>query len=89
MTTESSSTQELSAMHANSLDLGVVLVILPVLLGDRQERIGEELADVAALVDDGALEPHIDDRFAFDDVAEAHRLGESGDFVGKLLLVDE
>lgn len=89
VTTESSSTQELSAMHANSLDLGVVLVILPVLLGDRQERIGEELADVAALVDDGALEPHIDDRFAFDDVAEAHRLGESGDFVGKLLLVDE
>ncbi|WP_160134773.1 zinc-binding dehydrogenase [Halococcus salsus] len=89
VTTESSSTQDLSPMHANSLDLGVVLVILPVLLGDRQERIGEELAEIADLVDDGALEPHIVERFGFDEVAEAHRRAEAGDFSGKLLLVDE
>ncbi|WP_435102119.1 zinc-binding dehydrogenase [Halarchaeum sp. P4] len=89
VTTESSSTQDLSAMHANSLELGVVLVILPVILGDRQERIGEELADIAALVDDGVVEPVIDERFAFSEVADAHRLGESGDFVGKILLVNE
>ena len=89
VTTESSSTQDLSPMHANSLDLGVVLVILPVLLGDRQERIGEELAEIADLVDDGALEPHIEERFGFDEVAEAHRRAEAGDFSGKLLLVDE
>ncbi|SEV83367.1 NADPH2:quinone reductase [Natrinema salifodinae] len=91
VTTESSAAQDLdlAPMHANSLELGVVLVILPVLLGDRQDRIGEELADIAALVDDGAVEPVIDERFAFDEVAEAHRLGESGDFRGKLLLVNE
>ncbi|WP_049894100.1 zinc-binding dehydrogenase [Halogranum rubrum] len=89
VTTESSSTQDVSAMHANSLDLGVVLVILPVILGERQERIGEELADIAALVDDGAIEPHIDEQFGFDEVSEAHRVGEEGDFVGKLLLVNE
>jgi NADPH2:quinone reductase len=89
VTTESSSTQDLSAMHANSLGLGVVLVILPVLLGERQSRIGEELADLAHLVDDGALEPRIAERFAFDEVSEAHRRGEDGDFSGKLLLVDE
>ncbi|QLC35005.1 zinc-binding dehydrogenase (plasmid) [Halarchaeum sp. CBA1220] len=89
VTTESSSTQDLAAMHANSLELGVVLVILPVLLGERQERIGAELADIAALVDDGAVEPVIDERFAFADVADAHRRAESGDFVGKLLLVNE
>jgi NADPH2:quinone reductase len=89
VTTESSSTQDVSALHANSLSLGVVLVILPVLLGDRQERVGEELADIATLVDDGAVEPHIDERFAFDEVAEAHRLGEDGDFVGKILLENE
>ncbi|GGL37042.1 quinone oxidoreductase [Halarchaeum grantii] len=89
VTTESSSTQDLAAMHANSLELGVVLVILPVLLGERQERVGAELADIAALVDDGAVEPVIDERFAFADVADAHRRAESGDFVGKLLLVNE
>ena len=89
VTTESSSTQDVSALHANSLELAVVLVILPVILGDRQERIGEELATVATLVDDGAVEPYVDERFAFDDVSEAHRAGEEGDFCGKLLLVNE
>ncbi|MFD1643689.1 zinc-binding dehydrogenase [Halohasta litorea] len=89
VTTESSSIQDISALHANSLELGVVLVILPVLLGDRQARIGEELADIASLVDDGVVEPHVDERFAFEDVADAHRLGEAGDFRGKILLVNE
>ena len=89
VTTESSSTQDLSPMHENSLDLGVVLVILPVLMGDRQERIGEELADVATLVDDGAVEPHVAERFGFDEVSEAHRTAEAGEFHGKLLLVAE
>ncbi len=89
VTTESSSTQDLSPMHANSLSLGVVLVILPVLLGERRERVGEELAAVADLVDDGAVEPHVADRFTFDEVAEAHRRAEAGEFRGKLLLVRE
>lgn len=91
VTTESSAATELdlAPMHANSLTLGVVLVILPVLLGDRQERIGEELAEIATLVDDGAVEPVIDERFAFDEVADAHRHGEDGGVQGKLLLVNE
>ncbi|QSW99564.1 zinc-binding dehydrogenase [Haloterrigena alkaliphila] len=91
VTTESSAAQDvdLAPMHENSLELGVVLVILPVLLGDRQERIGEELAEIAALVDDGAVEPYIEDRFAFDEVADVHRRGEEGNFLGKLLLVNE
>ena len=91
VTTESSAAQELdlAPMHANSLELGVVLVILPVLLGDRQERIGEELETIAKLVDKDALEPYIDDRFPFDEVAAAHERGEAGDCVGKLLLVNE
>ncbi|UPM45234.1 zinc-binding dehydrogenase [Halocatena salina] len=89
VTTESSSTQDLSAMHQRSLELGVVLVILPVLLGERQTRIGDELADIASLVDDGAIEPHIDERFSFADVTQAHQLGEDGSFRGKLLLRNE
>nr|WP_256943835.1 zinc-binding dehydrogenase [Halobacterium hubeiense] len=89
VTTESSSTQDLSAMHANSLELGVVLVILPVLLGDRQERIGEELREIASLVDDGAVEPVVSEYFTFDEVADAHRRGEAGDFHGKLVLTRE
>ncbi len=49
----------------------------------------EMLAEETTVVDDGAVEPHIAERFAFDDVAEPHRPGEEGDFLGKLLLVNE
>ncbi|MBP1988247.1 NADPH2:quinone reductase [Halolamina salifodinae] len=91
VTTESSAAEDLSLapMHQQSLELGVVLVILPVLLGEGQERVGDELEDIATLVDDGAVAPHIDRRFSFSDVDEAHELAESGEFVGKILLVNE
>ncbi|SEA35712.1 NADPH2:quinone reductase [Haloplanus vescus] len=91
VTTESSEAEDvdLAPMHATSLELGVVLVIYPVLAGERQERIGEELDTIATLVDKGTVAPHIDDRYTFDEVADAHRRAEEGDFVGKLLLVNE
>ena len=91
VTTESSEATDvdLAPMHATSLELGVVLVIYPVLAGRGQERIGAELETIATLVDKGVLAPHVDERYAFDDVAEAHRRAERGDFVGKLLLVAE
>jgi len=88
VTTESSETQgvDLAPMHATSLTLGVVLVIHPVLAGRGRNRIGEELETIATLVDKGVVTPHIDERYAFEDVAAAHRRAESGEFVGKLLL---
>lgn len=91
VTTESSAADgvDLSPMHATSLELGVVLVIHPVLAGRGQARIGEELDTIATLVDKGVVTPHIDDRYGFDDAAAAHRRAEGGDFVGKLLLVNE
>ncbi|WP_435070156.1 zinc-binding dehydrogenase [Haloplanus sp. C73] len=91
VTTESSEADDvdLAPMHATSLTLGVVLVIYPVLAGEGQDRIGEELDTIATLVDQGSVTPHIAERYAFEDVAEAHRRAEAGDFVGKLLLVNE
>ncbi|MFP8954293.1 zinc-binding dehydrogenase [Natrialbaceae archaeon A-arb3/5] len=89
VTTESSSNQDISALQEKSLQLGVVIVIYPLLFDDRHERTGKELADIATLVDDGVIEPRIDERFSFDEVAAAHRRGESGEFTGKLLLVNE
>jgi NADPH2:quinone reductase len=89
VTTESSSTQDLSAMHANSLELGVVLVILPVLRAEGRDRIGAKLREVADLVDDGAVEPVVADYAPFEDVADVHRRGEDGDFRGKLVLTRE
>jgi len=91
VTTESGDADgvDLSPMYATSLEVGVILVIHPVLAGNRQERIGRELETIATLVDQGAVAPHDDDRYAFEDVADGHRRAEAGDFVGKLLLVNE
>lgn len=61
-TTESSSTQDLGAMHEKALSLDVVLAILPILRGERQARLGREIREIAALVDEGDLEPLLDER---------------------------
>ena len=44
----------------------------------------EALAD---LVDDGRLTVHLQHTFAFDDIAEAHRLVETGHMTGKVVLI--
>ncbi|WP_336344101.1 zinc-binding dehydrogenase [Halalkalicoccus ordinarius] len=89
-TTESSSTQDLSAMHANALSLDVVLAILPILQDERQARLGDELREIAALVDDGDLEPLLDERrYGFSEVGEAHQRLEAGEGVGKIVLEND
>ncbi|WP_238398111.1 zinc-binding dehydrogenase [Halorussus salinus] len=92
VTTESSSTQDLSAMHQQALSLGVVLSILPVLRGTGRERVGDRLRRINEVVADGGLEPVLDDeQFALtaEGVADAHRYAEEGDHVGKISLVRE
>lgn len=79
----------ITPIHEQSLSLSCVLVILPIIRGEGQDRIGDELGEIASLVDDGAIEPVIDARFGFDDAAAAHELVESGEFVGKVLLENE
>ena len=89
VTTESSAATDLDLgpMHQQSLSLGVVLVILPVLRGEGRERIGRELRTLAERIDAGEFEPHLDDRrFEFEAVADAHRYWERDEHVGKILL---
>lgn len=45
-----------------------------------------QIAEVYRLVTDGALVPQIHDRFPLAQAADAHRLAESRDFFGKILL---
>ncbi|ADJ15183.1 zinc-binding dehydrogenase [Halalkalicoccus jeotgali] len=90
VTTESSSTQELEAMHLNALSLDVVLVILPILRDAWHARLGEELREIADLVDDGDLAPLLDERrHGFSEVEEAHRRLEEGDALGKIVLEND
>ncbi|MFC7007725.1 zinc-binding dehydrogenase [Halalkalicoccus salilacus] len=90
VTTESSSTQELGAMHEKALSLDVVLAILPILRGEGRARLGRELREIANLVDDGDLEPLLDERrYGFTEVGEAHRRLEAGEGVGKIALEND
>ena len=90
LTTESSSTQELGAMHENALSLDVVLVLVPLLQGRWHDRLGQELREIAQLVDDGKIEPLLDEqRFGFSEVGEAHRRLEASEHVGKITLEND
>ena len=42
--------------------------------------------EMLPLFDSGALRPVIDSRYAFDDIADAHRYMESNANVGKILI---
>ena len=90
VTTESSSTQELGAMHENALSLDVVLVLVPLLQGQWHNRLGSELEEIADLVDSGAVEPLLDDqRFGFSEVGEAHSRLEASEHVDKIALEND
>ncbi len=90
VTTESSAADNIDLSSCtSSRSNSASWVILPVLLGGRQECISEELAGIAAAGGDGTIEPYVDDRYAFDEGSETHRRAADGDFLGKVLLVNE
>ncbi len=78
---------DLSLMYRKGLTLHVVAMLIPIIHGTGRARYGQILSEVAALADSGRLRPLIDERrFRFSEVAEAHRLLESGRAVGKVVL---
>ncbi|MCR8645241.1 zinc-dependent alcohol dehydrogenase family protein [Paenibacillus sp. N1-5-1-14] len=84
------STHDLSPLHAKGLTLHVVFTILPLLTGEGMDNIGQALAKLAPVIDSGHIRPLIDSRqFGFTEAAEAHRLLESGDVIGKVVLVND
>ncbi|MET1071272.1 MAG: zinc-binding dehydrogenase [Umezawaea sp.] len=54
---------------------------------DKARIVRGVTADVWPLVEAGAIRPVVDRTFAVADAAEAHRLMETGDHVGKIVLV--
>jgi len=87
VSTVTRSTHDLSPLHAKSLSLHVVFMLLPLLTGEGRELHGEVLANMSALVDEDALAVLINEkRFAFEDIAEAHRYWAQGRAVGKIAI---
>jgi NADPH:quinone reductase-like Zn-dependent oxidoreductase len=48
------------------------------------EHHGQILQTVAEMVEAGRLTPHVSQTFALEDLAEAHRLQETGHVTGKV-----
>jgi len=67
-----------------------VFMLIPLLHGTGLERHGRILREVAALVERGAVRPHLDpQRFGFSEAAAAHAHWEAGRARGKVRLVND
>lgn len=86
-TTVSLLSMDLSPVHFKGLSLHVVFMLIPMLHNHRREVHGDILAQLAAIVDAGALKPLLDEpRFGLADVGRAYaRLG-SGQAIGKVVV---
>ena len=85
VSTSTRSTHDLSPLHAKSLSLHVVFMLLPMITGTGRSLHGEILSNMAALVDEDALAVLIDERrFDYRDIGEAHRYWEKGQSLGKI-----
>lgn len=80
-------TLDLTPMHSKGLSLHCVLMLIPLLSGEHRETYGDILEKIAHIVDEGKLKPIIDPhQFTLDNVTEAHKLLESGNAHGKIVI---
>ena len=80
----SSATYDLSPLHKKGLSLHLVFMPGPLVNNVGRERHGEILRKIAALVDQGLVQPFIESKFPFSKVAQAHAYLESGSALGKV-----
>ncbi|WP_026565546.1 zinc-dependent alcohol dehydrogenase family protein [Bacillus sp. UNC41MFS5] len=84
------STHDLSPLHAKALNLHITFMLLKVINREKRQEYGKILREVTKLVEEGKLQPLVDERvFNFDEVKEAHTLLESKKAIGKVVLINE
>ena len=87
VTTVALSEIDLSPAHFKGLSLHIVFMLLPMLHNVRRAEHGEILAQLAALVDAGAVKPLLDDqRFTLNQVGEAYARLKCGAALGKVVI---
>lgn len=76
--------------YRKGLSLHFVMMLLPMLTGDGRARHGHVLREVTSLVEAGLIQPLIDShRFKFSQANEAHAYYESGQALGKIVLLND
>ena len=87
VTTVALSEIDLSPAHFKGLSLHIVFMLLPMLHDVRREVHGQILADLAKLVDAGALKPLLDaPNFALPQTGDAYARLQSGQAIGKVVV---
>lgn len=87
VSTNTRSTHDLSVLHAKSLSLHVVFMLLPLITGRERARCGRILRQLARLAEAGELRPLLDERrFTLESAAQAHALVEQGGARGKVVV---
>lgn len=87
VSTVTRSTHDLSLLHAKSLSLHVVFMLLPMITGQGRGLHGNILSEIAELVDNDSLAVLLDEmRFDFTEIAEAHRYWAGGEALGKIAI---
>lgn len=83
------STHDLTPVHSKGLSLHVTFMLLKLLNKDLHKHYGEILKKVARVVEEGKLHPLVDSTiFTFDEVSKAHEYMESGNAIGKIVLIN-
>ena len=78
---------DLTPVHLRGLSLHVIFMLIPLIHNVNRAAHGAILREAAQLIDAGQIRPLLDPHtFRIRDVAEAHRLLESGEAVGKVVL---
>lgn len=81
---------DLTLMYARGLSLHSVLTLIPLMTGVGRDHYGNILFEIKKLVEAGQIKPLLHDKiFNWKEVAEAHKLLESGQQKGKVALVVE
>jgi len=87
VTTAARSTHDLTPLHNKALGLHVVFMLLPILNNQNREEHGKIVSEIAKIIDEGKLKPHIDShKFTLETVQDAHALLESGKAQGKVVI---
>lgn len=87
VSTNTRSSHDLSLLHAKSLTLHVVFMLMPMITGEGRALHGQILQEITDLVDSDKLAVLIDEeRFDMADIGAAHRYWESGNALGKIAI---
>ncbi|GGQ13106.1 zinc-dependent alcohol dehydrogenase family protein [Shewanella litoralis] len=78
---------DLSMVHMKGLSLHVVFMLIPMMHNIGREVHGNILAQLAEIVESGALVPVVDEqRFGLEQVTDAHQYLASGKAIGKVVI---